>query len=107
MLSGWSLDPAGNGGTRGMIMPCSPSGAQGTEPGLCPAPGPFYFSPVVIWNHAENMCHCARCGKRDQDGKRQTQAVPAPERQTDTGSHIERALKPAVDIEHFPGRSRR
>ncbi|SPJ14100.1 hypothetical protein SBDP2_1350009 [Syntrophobacter sp. SbD2] len=39
MLSGWSLDPAGNGGARGMIMSCLPSGVQGTEPGLCPAPG--------------------------------------------------------------------
>ncbi len=49
MLSGWSLDPAGNGGARGMIMPRSSSGVRGTEPGLCPAPDPLIFLSWLSW----------------------------------------------------------
>ena len=49
MLSGWLLDPAGNGGARGMITPCASSGVQGTEPGLCPAPGPFFLTITIHW----------------------------------------------------------
>lgn len=51
MLSGWSLDPAGNGGARGMIVARAPSGGREQNPAYDPLRISFFHPGYVQESH--------------------------------------------------------